>query len=275
MPVTKAEWEKLGVEKKTQMTRELFSADVPWGLYNVVPESMQKALHLIDPRWMSRKEETVTKHADPTERDELFRFAFWAEYNHAKDTESSFNMSRVMSGVCSLFYYKNNILKNPRVLAYVVYPPTNYLNFMKTMLYRGQQRLKEIMSVSSVTETEVVDKKGKKSKKIEVDMKLANMQLKTFALIDNRVKGAIVQRVKVEQKNLNVNVDAKALKDATPESVIDIDKQLRAIDRDLRRSEEIMKVRAIKEHQRENRGRDAEAFDVIEPVDIPDEGDKH
>lgn len=234
-------WERQTENKKLEITKELFSADVPWGLYNVVPESMRSALPMIDPRWMGYREETVAKKANPSDRDENFRLAFWTEYNTAKDLNRPLSIQRVMAGVCSPYYYKYNILSKPRLLAYIVYPPTDYMSFMKNMLYKGQQRMKEIMSVSAITKETVIGKNGKKKEKSVIDIKLANMQLKTFALLDNRVKGAIVQRVKVEQKNLNVNVSAEQVEASLPKSVIDIDKELLKIDRELARNQDLMK----------------------------------
>lgn len=240
MEIKETRWERIPDDEKREVTKELFSADIPWGIYNVVPDSFRDALYMIDPRWMAQREETVAKRADLTERDENFRLAFWTEYNTSKDHDKPFSLHRAMAGVCSPYYYHHTILKSPRKMAYIVYPPSDYMTFMKNMLYKGQQRMKEIMSSSAVKE--VKDGNGKVTG-TEVDMKLANLQLKTFALIDNRVKGAIVQRVKVEQKNLNVNVSAGQVIDASPTTLVDIDKQLNQIDRELSKNEEIMKNR--------------------------------
>jgi len=273
MEIKEHGWTRASESERLEITKELFSADVPWGLYNVVPDSFRNALALVDPRWMSHKEETVTKHADPTDRDENFRLAFWTEYNTCKDLDKPFSIHRVMSGVCSPYYYKHTILKTPRLVAYIVYPPTDYMNFMKNMLYKGQQRMKEIMSVSAINEVTETDKDGKETTKKVLDMKLANMQLKTFALLDNRVKGAIVQRVKVEQKNLNVNVSAAQLADASPTSVIDIDKQLTQIDRELNRNDEIMNNRrALELHSSQPIGEKAVQLEVDSN---PEKGKKH
>lgn len=267
MEISETKWGRTPLSERVEVTKELFSADVPWGLYNVVPESMRNALALIDPRWMSWREETLAKKADLTERDENFRLAFWTEYNTSKDLQKPFSVHRAMAGVCSPYYYKTVILKKPMVLAYIVYPPTDYMHFMKNMLYKGQQRMKEIMSASAISEVTETDKEGKEVKKQVVDMKLANLQLKTFALIDNRVKGAIVQRVKVEQKNLNVNVTPSQVIDATPTTIIDIDKQLNQIDRELSKNEEIMKNRrAIESHTAHQRDKDIE-MEIVEPSD--------
>jgi len=270
MEIKETRWDRIPDSEKDKVTRELFSADVPWGIYNIVPQSFRKALYMIDPRWMSHREETVAKNADLTERDENFRLAFWTEYNTSKDLGKPFSIHRAMAGVCSPYYYHHTILKSPRKMAYIVYPPTDYMNFMKNMLYKGQQRMKEIMSASAVKE--VKDESGKVTG-TEVDMKLANLQLKTFALIDNRVKGAIVQRVKVEQKNLNVNVTPGQVIDATPTTLIDIDKQLNQIDREISKEEEIMKNRrALEGHSTHPRASDAIEVTVDH---TPEKGKKH
>lgn len=269
MDIPETRWDRLPEDIKLETTKQLFSADVPWGLYNVVPESFRNALTLINPRWMSQKEETATKNADPGEMDENFRLSFWTEYNSSKDLGKPFSLKKAMAGVCSPFYYKTVILKKPRLLAYIVYPPTNYMNFMQNMLYKGQQRMKEIMSASAVKTID--DGKGKV--RTEVDMKLASLQLKTFALIDNRVKGAIVQRVKVEQKNLNVNLSAEQVASATPETLIDIDRQLNQIDREMSRNDEIMKNRRALEGHTQPLAPRAVPVQVIPKGD--DTGKKH
>ena len=233
MKIQETRWSRIPDYDKVEITKELFSADVPWGLYNIVPDSFRKALYLIDPRWMSWKEETLARKADISDRDENFRLAFWTEYNTCKDMGKKFAIHRVMAGVCSPYYYKTTILKKPMLMAYMVYPPTDYLVFMQNMLYKGQKRMQEVMSASAIEvvrndKGEVIDTK--------VDMKLANLQLKTFALIDNRVKGAIVQRVKVEQKNLNVNVTPDQIADAAPKTLVDIDNQISQINRELSRN---------------------------------------
>jgi len=273
--IPEEKWNRLTSDKKVTITKELFCADLPWGMYNVVPDSFRNALETIDPRWMSHKEETVTRNADPNDMDENFRLSFWTEYNTSKDLQKKFSMERVMSGVCSPFYYKHTILKKPRLMAYIAYPPTNYLLFMKNMLYKGQHRMKEIMSVSAisqvpvmdrVTKEQAVDKNGDLVTKTEIDIKLANMQLKTFALIDNRVKGAIVQKVKIENKNLNVNVDANQILDAAPTTVIDIDKQLQAIDIEMSKTEEMLKNRrALENHSVHSKGNGAIEIEVTNP----------
>jgi hypothetical protein len=221
-------WERLSETQKNEIAKDLFSGNVSWGIYNMVPDSMRNALSTIDPRWMEKSENFVTSKANPTERDENFRLSFWTEYNTCKDMDKPFSMERVMAGACSEYYYRHVILKKPRILAYVLYPPTDYISFMKNMLYKGQQRMKEIMQVSAVSQEEGETK---------VDMKLATLQLKTFALLDNRIKGAIVQRVQVEQKNLNVNVDASKMIEASPTSVIDIDRELKELDKQIANNE--------------------------------------
>lgn len=277
MPVEIPEerWERLSKHEKLEITKDLFSAGVPWGLYNIVPQSMRNALELIDPRWMNYKEETVTKKADPSDRDENFRLAFWTEYNICKDMDKDFSMQRVMAGSCSPYYYKNVILKNPRLLAYIVYPPTDYMSFMRNMLYKGQQRMRDIMKVSAVQHVEHKDEKGKVTHtETKVDMKLANLQLKTFALLDNRVKGAIVQRVKVEQKNLNVNFDGSKMIDAIPTSVIDIDKEIMALDREIARQDEKLKTRAaLDTHSHTKKTTIASDIDIV--VDVTAKQEKH
>lgn len=229
-------WERLPIETRKQKIAEVFEASHPTSVYNMVPDSMQKAMHMIDPKYMSWKESTLYKKCKPDERAERFRLELWQEYDRAKDRQQTqLSMKRVLEGTCTEYYYKQVILKTPKLLAWILTPPADYLVFMKEMLHLGQRRMRELMSVSPVSH---VEGKNGEDGKDEVDMKLATLQIKAFALLDNRIKGAVTQRHVIEQKNLNVNIDGNQSGvhnvKLPPQTVDQIDKELKEIDHRLK-----------------------------------------
>ena len=70
---------------------------------------------------------------------------------------------------------------------------------MEEALAYGIERLREIL------ELPMFDKKGR------VDGKAAELILKTVALLDQRVKGSVVQRAEVRSLNVNMNSAASSL----------------------------------------------------------------
>jgi hypothetical protein len=66
---------------------------------------------------------------------------------------------------------------------------------MRQILHRGTERLLEIMNLPMIND------EGK------VDAKVANLVLRAWQLADMRVKGAVTQKVQIEQKSMNLNLN--------------------------------------------------------------------
>jgi hypothetical protein len=191
----------------------------PRHVLNLVPEAVRNAMERIPAEFLAMDEDELEARA-PRQKwtlvDRRLRTAFWIEYARAQDTGSNMQISNVFNGTCSRNYFYGTIMENKIKLAYLMRPPADYTIAMEESLNFGVARLREILDFPLWAK----DKDG-----IErPDVKVAEVILKTVTLIDQRVKGAVIQRI--EQKNLNVNMGAKGTQEAEAISVDEIDRKL-------------------------------------------------
>ena len=173
----------------------------PRSLVNLVPDIVKQCIDGIPQEYFGLDVTEYEKEIAPgpmlTQTDRRLRLAFWLEYERAQNRGIEMNMKRVIDSACSHdFFYK--AIKNPKKMGYYLIPPVNYSSACDDLLERSILVLGRILD-------QVVNARV-------IDSKMAEVAMKIFNAIDARKNGAVVQRV--EQKNLNVNVDA-----ATPESL--------------------------------------------------------
>lgn len=206
----------LVVNHATQSSPSVSDSDNPRSIINLVPGAVREAIDSLgsDLLGMTEKElEALTPHGSWTVTDRRLRTAFWIEYGRAQDLGQHMNIGNVFNGVCSKPYFYSSVLKNKPRLAYLLLAPQDYRVAMEEALGFGVDRLREIL------EMPIFDENSKPNPKV------ADVILKAVQMLDQRVKGAVVQ------KNLNVNVgsDGKSpndAKDAQPQTMEEIERRL-------------------------------------------------
>jgi hypothetical protein len=128
----------------------------------------------------------------PNPTDNRLRLRFWDEYDRSQSYQKSMEMHLVYAGVCSKQYFYGRYLTLAEKVAWLLCPPASYMVKMEEALAFGIERLRDILEINPMLAS------GK------VDSRLADIQMKIVALLDMRVKGAVVQ--KIEQKNMNLNL---------------------------------------------------------------------
>ena len=177
----------------------LYDPSNPQALINMIPPRLVPILDRVKdklPRMLLRTERELRNYCEPDERDDRVRLSFWDEYNAATAAGKKMSIQSIICGACSWEGWVTIYEPNNHKMLWVFTPPTSYVAAMRQILYRGTERLLEIMNLP------MTDKDGK------IDPKVATLVLKAWQLADMRVKGGIVQRMQVEQKNLNVNLNA-------------------------------------------------------------------
>jgi hypothetical protein len=167
----------------------------PRSVINLVPPYLQTQIKVIPEEFLDMEEEELKVAGRCDIVENRLKHSFWHEYTNAQLKGRSMNLVNVYSGVCSSHYFKNSIIHNSYKLAYILIPPASYRIALDELLSISLEQIRDIMT------TPHRDAKGK------VDAKLAAVKVKIADSIIMRVKGAVVQ--KVEQKNLNVNVDVE------------------------------------------------------------------
>lgn len=124
------------------------------------------------------------------------RVSLWQEYEAAIQHNRLMRVSQIYAGTCSEnAFYK--LVENKIRLAYVLCPPADYIVMLKEAHQAGLEKLREIFSAR------ILDEEG------YLNPKAADAVLKAYALLDARLKGAVVQRV--DQRVLTANVSPQGV----------------------------------------------------------------
>lgn len=157
----------------------------------------------------------ISQKANPTFTLCRLRLSFWNEYENAIQNNRKMHIAKVMAGVCTENVFRKKVLADHIKLAFLLSPPKDYVITIKESLDAGLDNLRAIVSAKVLNEDGTLDTKA------------ADVVLKAIALLDMRVKGAVVQRI--DQRSLNVNVN----RDVTPAS--DKPQSLEELERELER----------------------------------------
>lgn len=177
----------------------LYDAGNPDALINKLPQRLVPIFHRVRdklPRTLLADEPDVRRYCDPTERDERVRLSFWDEYNASTACGKRMSLQSIITGCCSWESWITAYEPHDKRMLWIFTPPASYVGMMRQILYKGTERLLEIMNLPMLTED------GK------VDVKVANLVLRAWQLADMRVKGAVTQKVQIEQKSMNLNLNS-------------------------------------------------------------------
>jgi hypothetical protein len=151
-------------------------------------------------------EKELRKLAGTDDLDDRVRLAFWDEYHQASSQEGRMRVKGFVN-VNSIFMedFITRYLRTPGYkLVYILRAPVRYGFMMRALLNRSVERLAELVNLPFTDE-----KTGK------VNTALISQVLKAYQLIDLRVKGAIVQKMQIQQQNLNYDVTAQQAQEAS------------------------------------------------------------
>lgn len=198
---------------------DLWDTDNPRSVVNLIPETVANKLRAAvtaKPDLFSMDERALRLAVRPTPNDNRLRLAFWNEYNRAQETGTPMRMVSVYAGIVTQQFWDNHYLVEPRNIAWLITPPAHYLVMVEEALSHGIERMRDILDLP------VVDAFGK------VNVKLGELQAKIVAMLDQRVKGAVIQK----QMNLNVNTSDKAAGAALAlDSMEEIQRRLKEIEK--------------------------------------------
>lgn len=174
----------------------IYDPDNPDSLINIIPERVRPVLYRIKdkmPRVLFQTESELREYIQPGERDERIRLAFWDEYNHSTAHGKIMSLTAFLHGVCSWETWVTAYEPNDKKMMWVFCPPVSYASAMRNILHKGTERLMEIMSLP------IMDSDGKPDSKVIVNI------LRAFQLVDMRVKGAVTQKLQIQQQSLSVH----------------------------------------------------------------------
>ena len=128
----------------------------------------------------------------PSSTDHAIRLRLWMEYEDSLQTKHRCRLERTYGSFMETTFFYEKYTKSPTVMAWMLCPPTAYNVKIEEALHAGVNQMREIL------DKPLEDASGK------FNVKLAELQVKVYALLDARVNGGFKQTI--EQKNLNVHV---------------------------------------------------------------------
>lgn len=178
-------------------------------------DRLPPGLRLILPVWLLKLSDEISEKYWDIPHPELFRItqeilefelgkgdatrrirmAFWDEYDKSIKTNSPMQFYNVIGALCSVSRFRKLCRVSPPLVCWLLNPPNSYSTRLQELSMLGEDRMKEIMSVSPIYN-------GK------VDAKLAMAQVKLWEILQDRIHGAVTQTV--ENKNLNLNANVAA-----------------------------------------------------------------
>lgn len=163
----------------------------PRALVNLVPASMRTKLEdakftneelfdIVDEASLYKK--LVEDSHTPTATDNRIRIRFWMEYDYCQLYHTKgIDIARVIAGIVSFQFFSTKYLANARKAAWLMCPPAGYMTKANEALEFGLLQLRDILQQPHVVGG-------------RVDTKLGELKAKIVAMLDTRVKGAIVQK---------------------------------------------------------------------------------
>lgn len=156
----------------------------------------------------------IKNKAKPTLTLSRLRQSFWQEYEAAVTGNRKMKLAKIIAGVCTEAFLKVKVLPENEKVAFILSPPSDYLVIVKEALNAGLDTLRQIVGAKVIRDDGTLDTKA------------ADTIIKAVALLDMRVKGAIVQRVDQRTLNMNINQQLPQGSKALPRSVEELDREL-------------------------------------------------
>lgn len=145
------------------------------------------------------------------------RAALWDEYDRVQRfKEDKLDIDRIMAGNCTVVAFRDMCHEMP-LLAFFLRPPASYEMLLKELLALGLESQRQVLLMSPTLPNG------------QPNTRLIDCQTKIVQHIDQRLKGAIVQRT--ENKNINVEVSpnspaGQALTAPAPQTLEEIEARI-------------------------------------------------
>ncbi len=198
-----------------------FSRSEPRALINIVGESLETAIltaHAARPELFGLPEAELydklyMENKEPNGVDNALRMRFWFEYDEAQNEKRKLKIKNIWTGVCEdMAFY--GALKKPHKVAWLITRPLDYEIATAELHQFTLAQLRKIVSTPLVVN-------GK------YNASAAKDKIEIFKLLDQRVKGAVVQ------KTLNVHSSLVGKANALSEEARreDVERRIKELER--------------------------------------------
>lgn len=163
-------------------------------LYDLVPEAVKRAIHRFGESCLARDEKQIEETFSPTPLVNRIKVSFWKEFDQAKREGRKMKTANIVFKICSSNYFRDFVLHRPDTVAWLLVPPTEYMVELESMMDLAARRLREIISIPLT--------KTLKNGQEVTDLDAASLVLKAVKQLEDRVRGAPLQRQEQKQVQL-------------------------------------------------------------------------
>ncbi len=181
-----------------------FNTEDPRSLINLLPKVIRDYAVLVPITYFELTEKELEdecfQNSPAFDDARRIRISFWDEYDRVcRYGEKKMQLTNICAGVCTEVYLTRKFITKQRFLAWMLRPPAAYVAALTDIHDIGLRQMLEIIKMPIQR-----DDKG------NLDVKLMNLQKSIYERADARLKGAIAVVISqsVDQRNLNVNVNA-------------------------------------------------------------------
>ena len=200
----------------------IYDMENPNSILQMVKHSrpLSQAVLRADQVLMLMDETALRTKLAPSAVDNRLRLAFWVEVDNCLNNKGAqFVEQRIYAGIVTKDVWEKKYLTNPKKMAWILTPVGNYESSMMEALETGVSQLRKILSAP------IFDDSGK------LDTKAAKIVVDVFKLLDERVRGTVVQKHKIIHEHHGTPPAAP------PAPIINIDEQLKALEMQIAQNE--------------------------------------
>lgn len=240
--------------KKNLEDRKLMAVQVPerpveisildetnaFSAINLLPGEIAEKLKKIPEEYFRMSEDSFELNFKPDALVSKLKLRFWDEWqtNILSKMGGGIVLASIYYGVCTREYFYGEVLNNDINLAWMVRPPEDYVVTMREVLRQGIRKLEEIIKLN-VVETNPVMVKSSKGRgastdvlrdedgKIVYEKKINPSVIREIrqivTLLLDRVHGAIIQKIDINQRSLAMNLSAEANNLIESHDIIEVD----------------------------------------------------
>lgn len=179
--------------------------------HSLFTDGILRAREKIPQEYLDMTDEMIERRFEITPTDRILRLSFWREVERALAAgEDVMKPVNAYTGVTSnkQFY---NVLNNPHRGAYVLRPPRSYEQQAHEIINKGVSKLREALDAN------LVYTNG------HLDARAAKTILDIVSYFENRVKGTLTQKIKldstVQTQNISLNVG----------NIVDVESKLKEV----------------------------------------------
>lgn len=167
-------------------------------LVKYLPSYLMDCFEAIPKVYLDMTQEDLEKIVNPSKRDICIRRAFWREYHMSVQTNTQMSMHGISRDICHTEIFKKE-MKRSMFAAWVL---KGFIGDEKRLEATYEKALE---GIERIIEEGVLDANG------HLDPVRVKNFLTTYKMLEDRVKGGIVQRS--ENKNLTVKVEQTIVDD--------------------------------------------------------------